>query len=157
MIRLSAITLGVVAIGCLSVSVPAQQKLDCEMWASTLAAGSLARPDSQQRAYAGIQVCHPSTRGQGIRSALERRKTVTNWHDVTSEAFAFATRDPEVFDALLRMTHDRSATSSARVLAIGTLLAMVDTHSGMQLDHFVKSREGEACVTGGSPVQSPSV
>jgi hypothetical protein len=154
--RLSISSLFIVLLECAGSPLLAQQRMDCSSWATTLTSGVLARADSQQRAYAGIQACPATIRGQAISRALERRKIVTSYHDLTAEAFAFATRDPAVFDMLVRMSHDPTATPTARVLAIAALLAMVDTHPGMQLDYFVRHREGEACIAGGSPVRPPA-
>ena len=150
-------SLCVVALECSGTRLFAQEHLECTSWAATLAAGSLADTRSQERAYTRIQDCPSAIRGQAISRALERRSNVTSFNDLSTEVFALATRDEPVFRALLRMSDDRTASPTARVLAIATLLAMVDTHVGVNLDHFTRTREGEACITGGSPVHPVSI
>lgn len=135
-----------------AVPLAAQEELHCASWAATLASGSLDETRAQEIAYTRIGLCPASIRGEALSQALERRKYVTSFNDLSTEVFALASRDQPVFDALIRMSHDRTATATARVLAIATLLAMVDTHEGARLDRFMQYREGEACPAGGSPV-----
>jgi hypothetical protein len=138
----------IVALECAGIPLAAQGNGDCASYAATLASGALAQTDSQGRAYSGIQACPAPVRSEGIGRALERRKMLTSFGDLRTEAFAFATRDQSVFDLLASMAKDRTATPTARVLAITTLLAMVDTHQGMPLAYFVRHREGEMCGRG---------
>jgi hypothetical protein len=148
--------LTLLALIAVSRSLLAQRADDCASYAATLRGGALTQTDSQSRAYAGIQRCAAATRATGISAALERRRTLGRLDDLQTEAFAFATRDPRVFDQLILMAGDPAVSPTSRVLAIATLLAMVDTHTGMPLEYFVRHREGDFCVAGGSPVAHPA-
>lgn len=145
------------ALLCVSSPLRAQQEVDCAALATTLATGALQDIRAQEHAYTNIQLCPVAARATGMSRALERRKYVASFNDLNTEVFALVTRDKPVFDALVHMSGDRSASSTARVLAIATLLAMVDAHRGVRLEEFTKYREGQACVAVGSPVQPPTI
>lgn len=136
-------------------SLKAQGTADCASYAATLRSGALAQTDSQAGAYAGIQACAAPLRAAGIGAALDRRRSLERFDGLQAEAFAFATRDPQVFDLLTRMAGDPAVSPTSRVLAIASLLAMVDTHNGMSFEYFIRQREGDFCVAGGSPVAHP--
>ena len=148
--RSTVLALLVLAAG--PFSLVAQQDAECASYANALSVGALSQPDSQSRAYVGIQMCPAQIRAAGISAALDRRSALYSFDDPKTEAFAFATRDEAVFDLLARMTGDRTATPISRVLAIATLLAMVDKYPGPALEYFVKFRDGDVCAAGGSPI-----
>jgi hypothetical protein len=131
----------------------AQSSAECTLYATTLASGGLVRADSQARAYAGIQRCPAALRGQAIAQAIARRRQVGSLADHQTELFAFASRDQPVFDQLASLSSDRSATPVARVLAIATVLRMVDAGPpGAGFEVLTRFREGGTCFISGSPI-----
>ena len=101
------------ALLCVSSPLRAQQEVDCAALATTLATGALQDIRAQEHAYTNIQLCPVAARATGMSRALERRKYVASFNDLNTEVFALVTRDKPVFDALVHMSGDRSASSTA--------------------------------------------
>jgi hypothetical protein len=131
----------------------AQASEPCHAQALILRSGAADDARSQGEAYVRVQACPAAIRGPALGQALERRKDLRDFNDERGRAFRHATRDVPVFNTLLGMATDRSASSTARVVAIVTLLAMVDTVNGhSSVESFLTYREGHYCVVAGSPL-----
>jgi hypothetical protein len=137
-----------------SATLSAQSSAECARLAMTLTAGSLARPDSQARAYSDIHRCPAAVRGRALAQAFDRRRQVDGLHDPRLAVFALASRDQAVFDQLQSMSGDESAAPAARVMAIAALLAMIDKGPpGASLEALTRYREGGTCFISGSPIR----
>lgn len=147
-----------VCAGLLVGRLQAQATSRCSTYATSLQSGPLTDTDAQLHAAAQIQGCARGVRSHGMQVALERHRQLAAMTDPDVELFGFATRDPAVFGTLVSIAGDPRASSSARVLSIAALLHMVDDAAhGLSFEQFTSMVEGDVCVAGGSPIQSPFV
>lgn len=157
----STMKVSMIALFCLLAQTPldrafAQASERCLADAATLTSGAVADDRTQGEAYVHIQGCPAAVRGPALSRALERRRTIDRYDDEQAAIFAFATRDVPVFNTLLTLSTDPSASSAARISSVLTLLAMVDTLlGGSDTESFLRSREGSACIVAGPPSTRP--